>query len=185
MKRSADLHLGERDLFLTLIGCANRGRRYDEMGSLYANQLASVWMEDSTTETTRASFDEKIDSFIIGQLEHATQMLTALWEIVNKDGDIIAPSNATPTVSLSSSCLLPSCTIMLTSYNQVVQVASPAHWATVKLALIKSIGKGVFFDRKYWARQSNAGDVLKPVYFSSIIMGEKVKQLNKCALEFV
>ena len=161
------------------------GSRYDDVSSLYANQLASVWMEDSTTETTRASFDQKIDSFVKGELEHAKEMLSALWEIVNKDGDITAPSNASPAVSPPYSRLLPNCTGMLTSHDQDAQVTSPAHWATVKLALIRSIGKGVFFDRKYWARHSNAGDVLKPIYFSSIIMGDKVQQLNSCASKSV
>ena len=51
----------------------------------------------------------------------------------------------------------------------------------MKTALIKSIRKGVFFDRKYWARHSKVGDVLKPVYFSSIIMGDKTQQVNGCA----
>ena len=51
----------------------------------------------------------------------------------------------------------------------------------MKTALIKSIRKGVFFDRKYWARHSKAGDVLKPVYFSSTIMGDKAQQVNGCA----
>ena len=161
------------------------GSRYDDVSSLYANQLASVWMEDSTTETTRASFDQKIDSFVKGELEHAKEMLSALWEIVNKDGDITAPSNASPAVSPPYSRLLPNCTGMLTSHDQDAQVTSPAHWATVKLGLIRSIGKGVFFDRKYWARHSNAGDVLKPIYFSSIIMGDKVQQLNSCASKSV
>ena len=68
------------------------------MRSLYVNQLASAWMEDSTTETTRASFDRKIDSFFRGELEHATEMLSNLWEIVNKDGDIQAPSDTSPAV---------------------------------------------------------------------------------------
>ena len=54
----------------------------------------------------------------------------------------------------------------------------------MKMALINSIRKGVFFDRKYWARYSKAGDVLKPVYFSSTIMGDKSQQLNKCASTF-
>jgi len=48
----------------------------------------------------------------------------------------------------------------------------------VKIALIKSMRKGVFFDRKYWARRSKSGDFLKPVYFSSIIMSDKAQQLN-------
>jgi hypothetical protein len=67
--------------------------------------------------------------------------------------------------------------------NQAEQVTSPAHWASVKIALIKSMRTGVFFDRKYWARHSKSGDVLKPVYFSSIIMSDKVQQLSNCASE--
>jgi len=54
----------------------------------------------------------------------------------------------------------------------------------VKIAVIKSIRKGVFFDRKYWARHSKAGDVLKPVYFSSTIMNDETQQVNKCTLDF-
>ena len=73
--------------------------------------------------------------------------------------------------------------VALTSHNQSSQVASPVHWASVKIALIKSIRNGVFFDRKYWTRHSKTGDVLKPVYFSSVIMGDKVQQLNSSASE--
>ena len=73
--------------------------------------------------------------------------------------------------------------VTLTSHNQSSQVASPVHWASVKIALIKSIRNGVFFDRKYWTRHSKTGDVLKPVYFSSVIMGDKVQQLNNCTLK--
>ena len=80
--------------------------RYDEIRGLYIDQLAFTWMEDSTTETTRASVDKKIDNFVEGDLEHATEMLSALWEIANKDGDIKAPSNASPAVSLFWLCLL-------------------------------------------------------------------------------
>ena len=47
-------------------------------------------------ETTRVSVDEKIDIFAQGDLEHATEILSALWEIVNKDGDIKAPSSIPP-----------------------------------------------------------------------------------------
>ena len=74
---------------------------------------------------------------------------------------------------------------MLTSHGQTAESISPAHWTAVKIALIKSIGKGVFFDRKYWARHSNPRGVFKPVYFSSIIMGDRVQQLNGCESKFV
>ena len=69
--------------------------------------------------------------------------------------------------------------------NQTTQAKSPTHWKSVKIALINSIRKGVFFDRKYLARHSNAGSVLKPIYFSSTIMNDKAQQLKKCMPEFV
>jgi hypothetical protein len=54
----------------------------------------------------------------------------------------------------------------------------------VKTALIRSTRRGVFFDRKYWARHLKTGDVLKPIYFSSTIMEDKSEQLSKCTLKF-
>jgi len=50
-------------------------------------------MEDSTTESTCASVGKKIDSSVLG---HATEMLTALWEIANNDSDTGTPSNTSP-----------------------------------------------------------------------------------------
>jgi hypothetical protein len=64
---------------------------------------------------------------------------------------------------------------------QIAQAVSPGHWASVKVALIRSIRGGVFFDRKYWARHSKAGEVLKPIYLSSVIMSDKAQQLKKSA----
>ena len=52
------------------------------------------------------------------------------------------------------------------------------------MGLIKSIREGVLFDRKYWVRHSKTGDVLKPIYLSSTIMGHKMQQLNSCASKF-
>ena len=87
--------------------CMLIGRhRYDEIRSLYVDQLAHIWMEDST-ETTRASVNKKVDSFAEGDLEHATEMLSALWEIANKDGDVKAPANTSQAVSPFQFHLLP------------------------------------------------------------------------------
>jgi len=132
--------------------------RYDEVRKLYIDQLAFVWMEDSTAEATRARVEEKIDGFAEGDYDHAAETLSALWEIATKDGDVKAPSTATPAAT---------------------PVTSPENWAHVNKALIKSIRKGVFFDRKYWARHYKSGDAFKPVYFSSIIMNDKARQLDK------
>jgi len=56
-------------------------------------------MEDSTTEATRATVDKNIDSFVKGDLEHATEAVSALLEIANKTGDIVTPSKPSPAVS--------------------------------------------------------------------------------------
>ena len=56
-------------------------------------------MEDSTTETTRASVDKKIDIFVEGDLEHAIEILSALWEVAYSDREIKAPANTPSAVS--------------------------------------------------------------------------------------
>ena len=56
-------------------------------------------MEDSTAEVTRVGVNKKIDEFVEGDLEHSTEILSALWDIVSKDGDITVPSNISPAVS--------------------------------------------------------------------------------------
>ena len=84
---------------IAVIDCMLIGRhRYDEIRGLYVNQLARVWMEDST-ETTNTSINKRVDSFAEGDLEHAAETLSALWEIANKDGDVQAPTNTSQAVS--------------------------------------------------------------------------------------
>jgi hypothetical protein len=58
-------------------------------------------MEDLTTEKTRVSVEEKIHSFLEGDLDHAMEMLSTLWEIASKDEDIKTPENDRAGVSLS------------------------------------------------------------------------------------
>ena len=155
--------------------------RYDEVRNLYLDQLAVAWMDCAMTETTRAKVEEKIDSFSEGDLEHATEILSTLWEIASKDGDVQVPSNATPAVSSTQLTF----TRGAYSNNQATPPTSPAHWASVNTALIKSIRTGVFFDRKYWTRHSKTGNLVKPIYLSSIIMNDKEQQLNKGVSAFV
>ncbi|KAF9643565.1 hypothetical protein BDM02DRAFT_3132344 [Thelephora ganbajun] len=56
---------------------------------------------------TCASVNKKIDNFVEGDLEHAAEMLPALWEIANKDGNITGPSKTTPAMSVFRFCLNP------------------------------------------------------------------------------
>jgi len=84
--------------------------RHDEIRNLYIEQLACTWMEDSTTETTCANVDEKIESFAEGDLEYLEEILSALWEIANKDGDIRAPASTPSAVRVFCSHLPPGVT---------------------------------------------------------------------------
>ena len=67
----------------------------------------------------------------------------------------------------------------------MTQVTRPTHWAFLEAALIRSIHEGLFFDKKYWARHSSAGDVLKPVYLASTVMHGRIVELNKCVSRFL
>ena len=62
----------------------------------------------------------------------------------------------------------------------MTQVTSSAEWVSVKVALIRSIRTGIFFDRKYWARHSKSGDVLKKIHFSSAVVNDKPLRSNNC-----
>ena len=73
--------------------------RYDEIRNLYVEQLAYVWVQD-WTEDTRTSIEKKLDSFVEGNLEHATGMVSALWGVLKKDGEIMGPSSTLPAVRL-------------------------------------------------------------------------------------
>ena len=65
-----------------------------------------------------------------------------------------------------------------------MQVTSSAEWESVKVALIRSVRTGVFFDRKYWARHSKSGDVLRPIHFSSAVVSDQTLRSNNCMSRF-
>lgn len=83
-------------------------RRYEEVRNLYIEQLTVLWTGESTKETARAGVEAKIKSFANGELGHATEMLSALWEFANNSDGVAPPSKALPMVSpsLFRSCRL-------------------------------------------------------------------------------
>lgn len=50
-------------------------------------RLASMWMEGSTTEMTRGGVKAKIDDFVKGDLERASEILCDLLEFEIRDND--------------------------------------------------------------------------------------------------
>lgn len=79
--------------------------RYDEIRSLYVEQLAYIWTE-AWTEATCMNIKKKISSFVRGDLEHAAETVSTLWKVINEDDDIKAPSSASSAVSLLWVCIL-------------------------------------------------------------------------------
>ncbi|KAF9779143.1 hypothetical protein BJ322DRAFT_442637 [Thelephora terrestris] len=136
--------------------------QYDEIRRLYVEQLAFTWMKDSTSGASRTSVDENIDSFVKGNLKHAAAAMAEFWEIANKDGEIkgrVATSKSNGEV--------------------VIMMSLSPGQGSLEMALIDSVRNGIFFDRKYWARHSKAGDLLKPVYLSSRVMGDEAQRMKE------
>lgn len=129
--------------------------QYDELKSIYSQQLAYT-LAEHPSEGFLTNMGGKIESFIKGDIGHATEVVSALWVVLNSD-EVIKTPNTPPLAT---------------------QGKSPSNWGAVRLALVKSIRTGIFFDRKYWARRSSNGDVLVPIYFSSTVMNNKAPQLN-------
>ena len=73
------------------------GCRYEEIRCLYVKRLAYIWVEDWTGDI-RTKIENKIDDFIGGDIQHAVEMVSALWKVVNEDGDIESPPSFPVTV---------------------------------------------------------------------------------------
>lgn len=81
-----------------------KGYRHDEIRGLYVEQLVDIWVDD-WTGATRARTDKMIDRFFKGDLEYATETVSALCGMVRKSRDVEAPSPS-PAVSLLWASLL-------------------------------------------------------------------------------
>ena len=59
---------------------------------MQVNHLLSTWSSGSETEssrTVREKLEQKIDSYAAGELDHAVDIISSIWEISRK-GDAIA-----------------------------------------------------------------------------------------------
>ena len=80
--------------------------RHDEVRNLYIEQLAFIWLENSTAEATRASVDKKIDIFVKGELAHAREAVFSLLKIASGHKDVTSPANTSSAVSSIKFCPL-------------------------------------------------------------------------------
>ena len=125
---------------------------------MQVNHLLSTWLSGSETESSRIvreKLEEKIDSYAAGELDHAVDIISSIWEISRK-GDVITEAPDRSPVSSPPS-------------------RSPSPWLgpfkkefwgwDIRSSLARSITDGYFLDRKYWARRSRGG-AMEPIYIS-------------------
>jgi hypothetical protein len=96
--------------------------------------------------------DEKIDSYAAGELEHASEAVSAIWEMSRKNEGF-------PSIPQGP--------------------LDPGFSSTMRTSLIGSMQGGSLLHRKYWARRSRGGS-LSPVYFPSGIYRWTPLEVTAC-----
>ena len=121
---------------------------------MQVNHLLNIWLSGNGKESraVRWELERKIDSYAAGELEHAVDAMTFIWDISNKEGPVPSEPTSPPDVPKTSR----------RSWNIT----------EMRRSLVKSTKEGCLFDRKYWARRSRKGRI-EPIYFSdAMCLGE-------------
>ncbi|KAF9785359.1 hypothetical protein BJ322DRAFT_826989 [Thelephora terrestris] len=130
--------------------------KYEVVRNMHVNHLVSVLFraDKGSAGPLYGKIDEKIDRYANGDLDHAADVITDLWKLskANEGSPPVLPDEVPPVSP------------------QISPTPSPANWMRVEVALIKSIRKGIFFDRKYWTRHSQTKSALRPIYISSAVL---------------
>ena len=125
-------------------------------------------INEETSKNLCKEIDEKVDAYANGDLGYAAEVMSLLWGASRKSGRLPPdfPRISTPP--------------MWSWFRRSLSfdAPTPTNREYVKIALIRSIREGVFVDRKYWARHSRSGKILRPVYLSSIMTGQKLTYVD-------
>ena len=153
--------------------------RHKNVGIMQARRLVSV-VSGTDKESVRElcdRIDEKVDSYANGDLDHAVNAVTLLWKL-SKGDKRSPPLSPVATNSVSQ----PSLTAHPPAHRQGQHPPYPAKWTrrSIRMAFIKSIREGIFFDRKYWTRNSKTSRALRPLHISSIVASEYLSHIDDC-----
>ena len=110
-------------------------------------------MEES--KAVRQGLEEKIDSYAAGELRHAADAISCIWEISNKEDPVLPSPSSSASHSDKTSSIL----------TGVAEFAG----CSMRLPFVRSIKEGSLLDRKYWARKSREG-LIGPIYFCSTVV---------------
>ncbi|KAF9645618.1 hypothetical protein BDM02DRAFT_3271586 [Thelephora ganbajun] len=134
--------------------------KYEDIRTMQVNHLASVLSsaDEVSAKDLCGKVDEMVDNYANGDLDHAMDAIILLWKLAKE------PRRSPPASPVARSSVRPT--------------SGPANQRCLEIALIKSIREGVFLDRKYWTRHSKTAKVLRPVYISSIVIGERLRYID-------
>ena len=136
--------------------------RYPELRELELRQLASVLLS-SDRGSTLGLLKTKIKSYGHGELPHAEDILSTLYELMESDESVKEtplPATAPPN-----------------------QHASSGDWEGLKRALTSSLASGTFLDSQFYVVESRslAGlPKIRPIYFCSTVGGRFASMLVTC-----
>jgi len=151
--------------------------RYDEIRTVQVNHLVSVWLSGGEQESKELhkKLDEKIDSYGAGELEHAAEAISSIWDLSRR-------YEAPPSVPKD---------------REDPRVPGPGGWGLrtslvnsmqggwgLRTSLVKSMQGGSLLHRKYWARRSRGGR-MGLVYLPTTGLGPTLSQVDKCEWDYV
>ena len=120
---------------------------------------------NETPKTIRKSLDEKIASYAAGELKHAREAVSLIWESSRKPQATGIPSDTDLSLPVAYMGLRKS------------GLGATLRKLRVRFSLIKSIqGKSLLY-RRYWARTSQGGRIC-PIYFPNAVPSSVSSQVT-------
>jgi len=74
------------------------GCRYDDIRAVCGTRLVYALQNDTAEKTTWTRVCEIIDGHFKGDIEHATEALSSLWDALSQDGYVATPPDVKPPV---------------------------------------------------------------------------------------
>ena len=152
----------------------SRGRltwacRYGEIRAIQVTHLVSVWLSGGEkSKALHQILDEKLDSYVAGELGHAVEAVTSIWDLSRKK-KVLPPLPKGKSGSSPNNA----------SGSWGSWISAERKRDSVRASLVKSIQGGALLHRQYWARQSRGGRIY-PIYIPSVVSGSTLSRMATC-----
>ena len=128
----------------------------------------STWLSGGEeSKVLHEKLDEKIDSYAAGELGHAAEAISSIWNLSRKNG-------ALPSISQGKRGSPHKNGGFFWGW-----LSAPQGRGGMRTSLVKSIQGGPLLHRKYWARQSRGGSIC-PIYIPTAVSGSTLLRVSTC-----